>query len=128
MWLRDGNVWRWDTVPELEVRPCRMEDGTAWWVCWFEGAACLAVEAAKASEAVKLHGGLTYDGHAKTGPVLPVSRSATAATGAARAGGVAEKPGRQLAATGAGRAKAYPAGAGQQEPGRGVARGQAPMR
>lgn len=72
MWLRDGNIWRWDTVPELEVRPCRMEDGTAWWVCWFEGASCLAVEAAKASEAVKLHGGLTYDGHAKAGPVLPL--------------------------------------------------------
>ena len=35
------------------MRPCRMEDGTAWWVCWFEGAACLAVEAAKASETVK---------------------------------------------------------------------------
>ena len=88
----------------------------------------LAVEAAKASEAVKLHGGLTYDGHAKTGPVLPIPRSAPAAPGAARAGGVAEKPGRQLAATGAGRAQAYPAGAGQQEPGRGVVRGQAPMR
>lgn len=53
MWLRDWNVWRWDTVPELEVRPCLMEDGTAWWVCWFNGAACMAVEAAKASEAVK---------------------------------------------------------------------------
>ena len=46
----------------------------------------LAVEAAKASEAVKLHGGLTYDGHAKTGPVLPIPRSAPAAPGAARAG------------------------------------------
>ena len=32
----------------------------------------LAVEAAKALEAVKLHGGLTYDGHAKAGPVLPL--------------------------------------------------------
>lgn len=35
MWLRDGNVWHWDTVPELEVRPCLMEGGNAWWVCWF---------------------------------------------------------------------------------------------
>ena len=33
----------------------------------------LAVEAAKASEAVKLHGGLTYDGHSEAGAVLPVS-------------------------------------------------------
>ena len=53
MWLRDGNVWHWDTVPELEVRPCLMEGGTAWWVCWFNGAACMAVDASKASKAVK---------------------------------------------------------------------------
>lgn len=53
MWLRDGNIWRWDKVPELEVRPCLMEGGTAWWVCWFNGAACMAVDASKSSKAVK---------------------------------------------------------------------------
>ena len=38
MWLRDGNVWRWDTVPELEVRPRCFPGGMAVWEVWFCGA------------------------------------------------------------------------------------------
>ena len=38
MWMRDGNVWRWDTVPELEVRPRCFPGGMAVWEVWFCGA------------------------------------------------------------------------------------------
>ena len=53
MWIRNGNVWHWDTVPELEVRPCRMDNHATWWTCWFEGRPCIAVGASASSADVK---------------------------------------------------------------------------
>lgn len=53
MWERTWNVWRCKALPELEVRPCRMDDGTCWWACWFEDKPCPAVGASPSSEDVK---------------------------------------------------------------------------
>ena len=53
MWLRDGNVWRWDTVPALRVLPCRMEGGAVWWVCWMGRRAVPGLPACRDSERCK---------------------------------------------------------------------------
>ena len=53
MWVRDGRGWRWNTLPELRVLPCRMEGGAVWWVCWMGRRAVPGLPACAACEDCK---------------------------------------------------------------------------